>query len=91
MTCSVSFRMVIGSYIYISTVEGTCYKCVKRKKNVDVWECINVFNRPLKCSVGGRNKSISECGFFPPSKYSVWCSSIGQLCVCLTVNTGIDV
>lgn len=48
--------MVIGSYIYISTVEGTCYKCVKRKKNVDVWECINVFNRPLKCSVGGRNR-----------------------------------
>lgn len=38
----------------------------KKEKNVDVWECINVFNRPLKCSVGGRNnKSISECGFFP--------------------------
>lgn len=46
--------MVIGSYIYIYC--RRCYKCVKRKKNVDVWECINVFNRPLKCSVGGRNR-----------------------------------
>lgn len=91
MTCSVSFRMVIGSYIYISTVEGTCYKCVKRKKNVDVWECINVFNRPLKCSVGGRNRVFLNVVPPPPSKYSVWCSNIGQLCVCLTVNTGIDV
>lgn len=31
----------------------------KKEKNVDVWECINVFNRPLKCSVGGRNRVFS--------------------------------
>lgn len=28
----------------------------KKEKNVDVWECINVFNRYFKCLVGGRNR-----------------------------------
>lgn len=42
----------------------------KKEKNVDVWECINVFNRPLKCSVGGRNRVFLNV-VFPPSKYSV--------------------
>lgn len=62
----------------------------KKEKNVDVLECINVFTRPLKSSVGGRNRVFLNV-VFPPSKYSVWCSNIGQLCVCLTVNTGVDV
>lgn len=82
--------MVIGSYIYISTVEGTCYKCVKRKKNVDVWECINVFNRPLKCSVGGRNRVFLNV-VFPLPNILYDALILVSLCVCLTVNTGIDV
>lgn len=42
----------------------------KKEKNVDVWECINVFNRPLKCSVGGRNRVFLNVVFSP---FQIFC------------------
>lgn len=42
----------------------------KKEKNVDVWECINVFNRPLKCSVGGRNRVFLNV---VPPPFQIFC------------------
>lgn len=69
LTCGVSFRMVIGSYIYIYC--RRCYKCVKRKKML---MCGNV----LMSSIDLLNvQLVVEIEYFwmwfPPPPFQIFC------------------